>query len=113
VGGILTLNLKGKTANAVYQAACSLSNSPGIPIDTRRIPLTPDGLMIASLVLPGIFANFTGALDGNAAATAAINIPAVPQLTGLSFFAGFVELGAGAPSGISAISNDHPITIVP
>jgi hypothetical protein len=113
VGGSLTLNLKGKTPGAVYQAACSQTNFPGIPIDSRRIPLTPDALMVASLTLPPVFANFTGVLDGNAAGQAAINFPAVPQLAGLSFFAGFVEVAPGAPSGIAAISNDHPITILP
>jgi hypothetical protein len=113
VGGQLILNLQGKTPGAVYQAACSLSNTPGIAIDTRRIPLTPDGLMIASFVAPAVFGNFVGVRDGAGAGMAWVNLPAAPVLVGLVFYAGFVELSPGAPSGISAISNDHAVTIVP
>jgi len=113
VGATLTLNLHGRTPNAAYLAACSLSNSPGIPIDTRRIPLTPDGLTIASLVAPAIFVNFTGTLDGSASATAAIRIPAEPALGGQRFFTAFVETVPTAPSGVAAISNDLPTLILP
>jgi len=113
VGSQLILNLQGKTPGAVYQAACSLSNAPGVAIDTRRIPLTPDGLMIASFVAPAVFGSFVGTLDGTGTATAWINIPPAPVLVGIIFYAGFVELAPGAPSGVSAISNDHAVTIVP
>jgi hypothetical protein len=112
-GGTLTMNLRGQTAGLTYQAACSLSNSPGIPVDSRRIPLTPDSLMIASFVFPTVFANFAGVLDGTASAQAQINFPPDPALVGFSFFAGFVTIDPAAPSGIANISNDLPITIVP
>jgi len=112
-GGTVTLSLRGQNGGRTFQVACSLSNSPGIQVDSRNIPLTPDGLMIASLILPTIFANFSGVLDSNASAQAQIHLPASPPLLGLSFYAAFVTLHPGAPSGVENISNDERFTIVP
>jgi len=113
VGQTLPLTLRGQVPGRTYQAACSLSLNPGIVIDSRRIPLSPDGLMVASLVLPTIFENFSGVLDGTASGLVRINVPNLGSLVGLTFYAGFVTLHPGAPSGIENISNDHDITIVP
>jgi len=113
LGTTITLSLKGQNPGSTFQAACSLSNAPGIPVDSRNIPLTPDGLMIASLILPTVFANFSGVLDANAAAQAQILLPQSPALVGLSFYAAFVTMSPGAPSGIENISNDERFTIAP
>jgi hypothetical protein len=113
VGATVTLNLQGQNAGRNYQVACSLSNSPGIAVDTRNIPLTPDAFMLLSLSLPAVFANFAGVLDANAQGQAQVLIPAVPALAGFSFYAGFVVVNPAAPSGIENISNDERITIVP
>jgi hypothetical protein len=110
-GSTLTLNLRGRVPGATYQAACSLANSPGIPLGTRRIPLMPDGLMFASFQVPALFAGFSGSLDITASATAQILIPKNPALSGLRFYAGFVEIDPRAPAAINSISNDLPITV--
>jgi hypothetical protein len=112
LGTTITLNLRGQTGGSTFQAACSLSNSPGIRVDSRNIPLAFDGLMVASLVLPTVFANFGGVLDATASAQAQIHIPNSPPLLGLSFFAAFVTLSPGAPSGVENISNDERFTIL-
>jgi len=113
VGATLGLSLQGQNPGSTYQVACSLSNAPGIPVDTRNIPLTPDAFMLLSFSLPTVFVQFTGTLDANASARALIVIPPIPMLAGFSFYAGFVTVNPASPSGIENISNDERITIVP
>jgi hypothetical protein len=112
-GTTLTLNLQGNVPGAPYQAAAAFAAAPGIPVDTRSIPLAPDALTVLSLSLPSVFQGFTGGLNGTGAGTARIAIPAVPALAGVVFHSAFVTLSGGAPSGIASISNDHRIAIVP
>jgi hypothetical protein len=113
VGQTISLSLRGQVSSRVYQAACSLSTNPGILIDSRRIPLSPDALMVASFTLPTVFQNFTGVLDPTGSGTISINVPNLGALVGLTFYAGFVTVVPGAPSGIENVSNDHDITIRP
>lgn len=109
-GSTLTLNLRGRRATSGYQVACSLSNT-GIPLGARRVPLAYDAMMVLSLTAPAMFQSFTGTLDATASATSRIVIPNSSALSGLRFYAGFVELWASAPQGVHSISNDLPIVI--
>ncbi|MCP4249012.1 MAG: hypothetical protein GY778_18365, partial [bacterium] len=63
-------NLRG-FANAPYQAASSLANSGIVLPDGRIIPLAADNLLFASVtnVLPMLFKNYRGVMDGNGDAT--------------------------------------------
>jgi hypothetical protein len=98
-------------ANTVFLCAASLG-AAGIPIDTRKIPLSLDALLVISISTPGVF-NFVGVLDAQGDGAPSIRIPNDPALVGLSMhIAGLTFVGT-APSGIGNISNDHRITIVP
>jgi len=97
----------------VYVCGSSLGSVPGIPVDTRVIPLNPDGLLLLSLTTPAIFANYQGVLDNSGRAGAMIHIPLIPPLAGVSFHTAFVTVRPGAPSGIGSISDAVPLTIVP
>jgi len=113
VGTTLTLNLQGNVPGTPYQAAAAFAAAPGIPVDTRSIPLAPDALTLLSLSLPSVFQGFSGFTNGIGSATARIALPAVPELVGVVFFTALVTLSGAAPSGIANISNDHRIAIVP
>jgi hypothetical protein len=107
------LSLQGNTPGALYQVAAAFASAPGIAVDVRNIPLSPDALTLLSLTLPSVFQSFAGATDLNGAATARIVFPPVPALAGVVFYTAFVTLSPTAPSGIANISNDHRIEIVP
>ena len=52
-----------------------------------------------------MFTNYVGTLDTQGQANAALNIPAIGALVGLTIHSAFVTLEAQAPSGIKSISN--------
>jgi len=100
-------------AGQVYVCGSSLGSVPGVPVDTRVIPLNLDGLLLASLVVPGVFANYQGVLDNSGRAGAMIHIPSSPALVGVSFYTAFLTIRPGVPSRIGAISDAVLLMIVP
>ena len=99
-------------AGLSYQMGSSFGNGP-IPIDSRKLELSPDNLLVLSVsgTLPAIFNNYTGVLDASGAAAARLDIPNLPVLKGLRIYTAFVTLKATAPSGIASISNTFMFTI--
>jgi hypothetical protein len=112
VGTPLPLRLVSATdAGLFYQAASSLGDKPGIPIDTRLIPLNPDFLLFLSLYAPTVFSGYAGQLDAFGQAQATVNIPPEVGLLGFSFYTAFVTLEPSAPSAVKSISNSEKVTI--
>ncbi|MBN2489719.1 MAG: SBBP repeat-containing protein, partial [Planctomycetes bacterium] len=112
-GGQVNLSLSSSgDAGLVYQLGSSLGNG-SIPIDTRRIELSPDTLLVLTVpnAPPGIFQNYAGLLDAHGQAKAAIHIPSLPSLKGIRIYTAFVTLKATAPSGIASISNTFLFSI--
>jgi hypothetical protein len=96
----------------VYVAASSRGNSPGIPIDTRTLPLNFDLLLQLTVGgLPPILTGYVGALDQDGIASGSINFAGFAQLVGLRFFNAFLVLDPAAPSGIKTISNAHEVLV--
>jgi Tol biopolymer transport system component len=95
-----------------YVAAASLGSVPGIPIDTRTLPLNADGLLFISIGgLPGILNGFIGTLDIDGVANGTVTIPNSPIYLGVQFVVAFVVLDPNAPSNIRTISNAKDILI--
>jgi hypothetical protein len=94
-----------------YVAAASFSPRPGIPVDSRMIPLTPDNLFAISLVLPQIFVKFIGVLDGGGRATPYMLLPKIPGLKGLRMYLAAVVIDPQAPSSIAQISQQYGVMI--
>jgi hypothetical protein len=90
-----------------YVMAASFTSTPGIPLapDGRPIPLTPDAMMLLSLSTPSIFQNFSGVLDGLGNATATLNLPNLPALSGFQFKMAAVSLEAVSSSGVKSITD--------
>jgi hypothetical protein len=112
-GGRVDLQLRTMSDNGLpYQAASSLGTGP-IPIDQRKLRLSPDELLRVSTsnALPGIFSGYSGLLDARGEANAAIRLPAIPALVGTRIHTAFVTLDPKAPSGIRSISNPVTVTI--
>jgi len=109
-GNLTTIELRG-TANLTYQCACSFTNAVGIHVDSRRIPLDPDDLMVISFQLPLMFQKFSGVLDTTGAGMAGIHLPAIPALKGVWFYLAMITLDPTARNGIRNISNDLRIEI--
>jgi len=95
-----------------YQMGSALGNGP-IPVDTRRLDLSPDALLGLSVsgALPAVFQNYSGRLDAQGQGQAALAIPNAPALKGLRIYTAFLTLLASAPSGVSSISNSFLFTI--
>ena len=112
-GGQVNLSLTATgDAGLVYQLGSSFGNGP-IMIDTRRLELSPDPLLFLSVsgAAPWVFQNYSGVLDAQGQAMAAIQIPNLPALKNLRIYTAFVTLTASAPSGIASISNTMMFTI--
>jgi len=107
VGSSINLVLNATAgASLLYQVGSSLGAGP-IPIDTRRIDLSPDWLLTVSVAggWPTIFSGYRGVIDSKGQAQAAIHIPNIPSLIGVRLHSAFVTLDPAAPSGIRSISN--------
>ncbi|MBN2492691.1 MAG: hypothetical protein JXQ29_17725 [Planctomycetes bacterium] len=102
----------GADAGLGYQMGSSFGNGP-IPIDSRKLELSLDDLLVlsASSALPAVFQNYAGVLDASGKAAARLSIPNVPALKGIRIYTAFVTLKATAPSGIASISNTFLFTI--
>jgi len=100
------------SAGLVYQVGSSLGTGP-IPIDARRIDLSPDALLAVSVggLWPSVFQGYRGVIDSRGRAQAAIDLPDLPALIGVRLHSAFVTVSASAPSGIDAISNTFSFSI--
>jgi len=101
-------------AGLPYQVASSLGNGP-IPIDTRKLELTLDNLLLLSVsgLAPAVFQNYAGKLHAvSGTAQAQLDIPRVRLLKGLTVHTAFVTLKATAPSGVSSVSTPFTFTIL-
>jgi len=94
-----------------YVAAASFSPRPGIPVDARVVPLTPDSLFALSVTIPQIFVNFAGILDPNGRATPYVLLPNIAGLKGLRIYLAAVVVDPKAPSAIAQISEQYGVTI--
>ena len=96
------------SAGDLYLAGASFSTSPGIPTPAGMVDLTPDMLFTISQLVPSIFRNFTGVLDGNGSALASVNVPGAPSLKGLRFYIAFVTIRG---TQLHRVSNTQGYTI--
>lgn len=105
-----SVTLKGRASiNQPYIGACSLGHA-GTPLGAgRAIPLDLDGLFWASLSNPAVFSNFIGLTDMKGDFTMTLNIPAIPQLVGLTVWSTAVT---ATIQGIIDIAPDVQITFV-
>ncbi len=111
VGTPLSLSVRfARHPGKLYIAAASFSRQPGIPIDSRTVPLTPDNLFRLSQTVPALFQGFAGALDSQGRAGMNVLIPALP-IQGLRMFVAAVVVDPAAPSGIAQISQPYGITV--
>jgi hypothetical protein len=92
--------------------ASSLGTGP-IPVDTRKLDLSPDDLFRASVtgLWPWIFSGYRGVIDAKGQAQAAIHIPNIQALIGVRIHTAFVTLSASVPSGVKSISSPFSFTI--
>jgi len=99
-------------AGLPYQVGSSFGNGP-IPIDTRKLELSADALLVLSVggMLPTVFQGYAGLLDGQGNGAAKLNIPNIPQLKGLRVYTAFLTLKGSAPSGVSSISTSFLFTV--
>lgn len=110
VGRMVALELAAPCQpGATYALAAALGTTPGIPIDSRRIPLNPDALFALSFSVPSVFAGFVGTLDAQGRAAAAVHV--LPPLAGATFYLAGITLDPTAPSGIGAITGALPFAV--
>ncbi len=102
-----------------YLAMVSLGTT-GIPLaslyspsDPRVLPLAMDDLLIGALMTGGAphFYNLSGTLNGFGRAYIYFAVPSSPSLVGTSVHFAAVTIDAGAPSGISSVSNRETLII--
>jgi len=112
-GGAVNLLLTDTDGSGrAYRMGTSLGTGP-IPIDTRKLDLSPDVLLVVSTggVWPSIFSGYRGVIDAKGQAQATIRIPNIPALIGLRLHSAFVTLDPAAPSGIRSISSTFSFSI--
>ena len=112
-GGTVSLTLTATDCGGLpYQVGTSFGTGP-IPIDTRKLNLSPDYLLGVSVTVlwPSIFSGYRGMIDSQGHAKASINIPNIQALIGTRIHSAFVTLDPQAPSGITSISNTFSFTI--
>ena len=112
-GGRVDLHLTANDSSGLpYQLGTSLGTGP-IAVGMRRIDLSPDDLLLVSVVgyWPWVFSGYRGVIDANGEADAVIHIPNNAMLIGVRLHSAFVTLAASAPSGIQSISNTFSFSI--
>ena len=93
-------------------AASSRGSTPGIPIDSRNLPLNFDLIFQLTIGgLPPIMTGYVGVLDQDGIGSGRISFASFPQFVGLRFFTAFVVLDPAAPSAIKTISNAHEVLV--
>jgi len=98
-------------AHDYYIFASSLSASRGTPLPGGKVfPLDFDNLMGVTLAnaLPAVFVNYQGFLDLAGQAVLKVNVPGIPQLTGIEFYTAGATINLNAPGAIHLLSN--PVT---
>jgi len=113
-GGRVDLNIHVPISTGrAYQLACSLGDSPGLPLPGNRLlRLNPDALFFLTILTPGpTFQNFTGITSKSGYATGYVNIPMDKRLIGVTFYAAYVTLLASAPGGIHSYSTSKAVLI--
>jgi len=114
-GAQYQINIQGTSLdrNLGYLLAASFTPRPGIVLPGgRTVPLVVDPLFLQSLLDPGLFPGFQGALDGNARGQAAINLPNINGLRGIRIFVAGVTLDTVSPAGVRTVTNLLAFTIV-
>jgi hypothetical protein len=100
-------------AGDAYWIALSGSDTPGFPVGSRTVPLTPDGLFIACATPNAVMANNIGVLPAAASVQAALAIPNSTVFIGIKVWAGGVTLAPGYPSYLKKFSPALALTIQP
>jgi hypothetical protein len=96
----------------LYLAACSGGTSPGIPIDTRVLPLNFDLLLQLTIGgLPPLMTGFVGVLGPDGIGSGGISFAGFPGFTGLRLFTAFIVIDQSSPSGIKTISNADELRV--
>ncbi len=97
-----------------FQAGTALGTGP-IPLGSRRLHLSPDGLLMLSTspAAPAWFGNYGGILNATGNAVATLAVPSFPALIGIRVHTAFVTLDPAASLGIREISATTGTTIVP
>jgi len=114
-GGTVTLDLSAPSDGGLsYQIGSSLGTGP-ILIDSRKLGLSPDAILMASVNgwLPTVFKDYAGVLDAAGKGKGTLNIPNIPILVGIKIHSAFVTINASSPSGIKSISPTETISITP
>ncbi|MBN2489826.1 MAG: SBBP repeat-containing protein [Planctomycetes bacterium] len=114
-GGTVRLALTATDDSGLpYVIGSSLGTGP-MPIDARRIDLSPDDLLVATAgnSWPAIFTGYRGVIGPGGQASAAIHIASIPGLVGLRIHSAFVTVHPAAPSGIQSIANTTSFQISP
>ncbi len=93
----------------------STATSPAIPLPkNRELELAPDVLFQLTLDFPnaGLFVDFQGTLDGNGRATAQVNLPPLPEISGLTMYFAAISLDSSAPSFPKKLRHvTHPVAV--
>lgn len=114
-GGQVDLDLTARTsAGLAYQLGSSLGTG-SITVDTRRIDLGLDSLLVISEndLWPTVFVDYRGVIDTDGHAPASLSIPDLSPLVGTRIHTAFVTLNGLAPSWIRSISNAFSFSITP
>lgn len=86
-------------------------DNQGFAVGTRRIPVSPDFLAVATFGNAGF--GLIGATDGNGDATLSIPVPAMPALVGLRLFAAAFTYDPTQLYAVGHISNEQAFFIQP
>jgi len=114
-GSVVKLDLTALDSPGLpCQFGSSFGNGP-LPIGGRKLGLSVDPLLQVSVggLWPGVFRNYAGRVSGSGKAQAAIAIPAIHLLVGLTIHTAAVTWNPQAPHGVQAIANTVSLTIVP
>lgn len=98
-----------------YVGAASLGAGP-IPLPPHNpLGLSPDILWFLTInnLIPTIYANTAGILDGSGQATVTVTQPDIPALVGLTFYMAYVTIQPSKPLGIRTVSSNRAFKILP
>ena len=114
-GDTVALSLRARAQDAGQFFIVMTSGTAGLlRVDERFLRLGTDALLVTSLIgsAPAMFQGYSGFLDGNAEADAAIWIPPIPGLQGLELRTAFAVVDPQAPSGVGFIANTVPVRVI-
>ena len=111
-------NVANKTlllSDVTYVTALSFGTVPGIPLsDGRVIPLNFDILFLLSIQLPPVVGlqNNIGLVDASGRGYTTLDTPSIPELIGVTLYAGTVTISPRTSNPFISISNSAPITFI-